>query len=297
MVIYRWFHNDNPGTTINPGFMVDDAGKTYTVKPSDNEELIGVEVSYVDNSGDPSAIKGIMYLTVGTRLIRPEEGEEDNDNTLTPASPDESSQVESGNGSDTITDSTGNDIIEGGLGDDTIDLGSGDSDSDTVIYGIGDQTAQDGGDDITNFEWGKDRFIFSLESSTETDALTDLASFVNYITAGTPDDLSDDQFRVTFAFDFLGDPMAPTAEVKGIYLHFSDSVFYGGGRISMPILEIEFSENLPDDTIIDDVFGGDVSAGIDSASGLVKLEYLNALLGGDDDFEAIGFQVVAPDAV
>ena len=284
---YKWFHADNEAVAIS-------TEATYTTTTADIGKQIGVSYTHEDNAGNLSPVEFILGDVVRADHTV---ADADEDNVIDLSAETNPTHVDAGNGADSVTDGQGDDVVIGGRGDDDIDLGSGpadtaDSDSDVVVYGIGDQTAQDGGDDITNFEWGKDRFIFSLESDTETDALTDLASFINYITAGTPNDLADDQFRVTFALDFPEDISATTAEVKGIYLHFSDSVFYGGGRISMPILEIEFSENLPDATIIDKVFGGDVSAGIDSASGLVKLEYLNALLGGDDDFEAIGYQII-----
>ena len=288
-MIYRWFHADDDTGNIGGD------SASYTIKVSDVGARIGVGVTYTDNNREVFEVIQIL----GENHIVGREFTVENpnaDNTLT--LPDNrGSEVNAGDGSDSVTDGSGDDVIDGGRGDDDIDLGGSSGDSDTIIYGIGDQTAQGGGDDITDFERGRDKFIFSLEASTETNALTNLAEFINYIGGGTPNDLSDDQFRVTFALDFPEDISATTAEVKGIYLHFSNGVFYSGGRISMPILEIGFSENLPDNTIINDVFGGDVSNGIDSVSGLVKLEYLNALLGGNDEFDAIGFQVVAPDAI
>ena len=290
---YRWFHKGNAAFTI------DDSGNEYTVKGDDVGKIIGVEVRYTDNVPHRDSVVEVMYLTVGTRLIRPPADEIDNDNTIS-ASPDESSQIEGGDGSDTITDGTGNDIIEGGLGDDTIDLGAdaSGSDSDTVIYGIGGQTAQDGGDDITNFRRGQDKFVFSLESDTEgVSDITNMDSFLNFITKGT-DDTSDDEFLVQLDFDF-----SSGVKLTGVNLHFTNSVFFSGGRISMPIVEIDFATSTAIDgvdAIANEIFGGieNLKAGLNpSNSTLTDLDYLNRLFGGDDEFEAIGFQVVEPDMV
>ena len=290
---YRWFHKGNAAFTI------DDSGNEYTVKGDDVGKIIGVEVRYTDNVPHRDSVVEVMYLTVGTRLIRPPADEIDNDNTIS-ASPDESSQIEGGDGSDTITDGTGNDIIEGGLGDDTIDLGAdaSGSDSDTVIYGIGGQTAQDGGDDITNFNRGKDKFVFSLESNTETRAITNLDELFTFITKGT-ETVYDDEFLVHLDFDFSGDAPA----LDGVNFHFTDGVFYSGGRISMPIVEIDFAESSVIhgvENIIAEVFGNEnnLREGLNPRAGiLTDLDYLNALFGGDDEFEAIGFQIVEPDMV
>ena len=288
VVTYRWFHKDDPDKDIG-------TGSTYTVADTDDGQIIGVEVDYTDKSGATPSVTEIMELTVGAlRLIRPAKGEEDNDNTLMPLSLDESSRIEGGNGSDTITDGKGNDIIEGGLGNDRIDLGNGNGDSDELIYRIGDQVAKDGADVITNFERGKDKFIFSLESNAETDALTDLASFVNYIAGGTPDTWVDDQFNVMLALNIPDDPDAQYSPVNGVYLQFSESTIYSGGRLSMPIVHIEFSENI-ETQALSDLFDGDGSVGFNNI--FLKPEYLNALMGGNDDFLAIDFQVAEPDMV
>ncbi len=289
-IIYRWFHNDNPGTTINPGFMVDDAGKTYTIKPSDNEELIGVEVSYVDNSGAPSAIKGIMYLTVGTRLIRPPEDEIDNDNTIS-ALPDESSQVESGDGADTITDGAGNDIIDGGRGDDNIDLMNGDGDVDTVLFRFSDDgVALDGGDIVTNFERGKDKIKFILERTSETADIDDYDGMLDYIVGGTPDDLIDDKFWVLPNFKLDGGKTT----LGGISFHFQDSVYFSGGRVSMPIFEIKFADPLGLNEARDIFSDVDDISSLFSRQGLLTdLYYLDDLFGGDGAIEFF----IEPDVV
>ena len=291
-VSYYWFHNDSLGLPIHDG------SNEYTVSEDDIGEIIGVTVRYTDNTDDRTNVMEVMYLTVGTRLIRPPEDEIDNDNVLMPLSPDESSQIEGGDGSDTITDGTGNDIIDGGLGDDTIDLGAdaSGSDSDTVIYGIGDQTAQDGGDGVANFKRGQDKFIFSLKSDLDgVSAIQDMDGFLNFITKGT-DDLSDDEFWVLFSIKTPANPATQKAEVDGIYLHFNDSVFYSGGRVSMPIVKIQFSENLDTREKIEEIFDGDIAANVKRGI-LTNLDYLNDVLGGDDDFDAIGYRIVEPDMV
>ena len=272
--VYRWFYASAPDGTIGTD------STTYTVTAADAGEVIGVGVTYTDNNDVSFEVTTMLDAVNEVGYIVPNP---DGENTITiPGT--QGMEVDAGDGSDTITSGTGDDTIIGGLGDDTIDLGTGE-DEDTVVYTIGGQTAQDGGDGIANFKRGQDKFVFSLESNTETMALEDMADFINYINNGTPDDISDDQFYVLFALDLPTDP-AEEVEVRGLYLHFNDSVFYSGGRISMPIVVIQFSENLSKKEVVN-LFGGEIQDHVRGGI-LTNLDYLDDLFGGED---SVGFQV------
>ena len=279
--VYRWFYAREPAGNIGTD------STTYTVTAADAGEVIGVGVTYTDNNNVSFEVITMLDAVNEVGYIVPNP---DGENTITiPGT--QGMEVDAGDGSDTITSSAGDDTIIGGLGDDVIDLGTGD-DEDTVIYTIGGQTAQDGGDDITNFNRGKDKFVFSLESNADTMAITNLDELFTFINKGT-ETVYDDEFLVHLDFDFSGDAPA----LDGVNFHFTDGVFYSGGRISMPIVEIDFAESSVihgAENIITEVFGNEnnLREGLNPrAAILTDLEYLNALFGGDDQFEAIGFQL------
>ena len=279
--VYRWFYASAPDGNIGTD------STTYTVTAADAGEVIGVGVTYTDNNNVSFEVTTMLDAVNEVGYIVPNP---DGENTITiPGT--QGMEVDAGDGSDTITSSAGDDTIIGGLGDDVIDLGTGD-DEDTVIYTIGGQTAQDGGDDITNFNRGKDKFVFSLEATEETRKITNLDELFTFINKGT-ETVYDDEFLVHLDFDFSGDAPA----LDGVNFHFTDGVFYSGGRISMPIVEIDFAESSVihgAENIIAEVFGNEnnLREGLNPrAAILTDLEYLNALFGGDDQFEAIGFQL------
>ena len=288
---FFWYHvGDDP--SVIPTTAITGSGNqaTYVTTDADVGETIAVRYTYTDGDGNVQNV----YADVGMPVRKAydfggENPDDDNDIDLT-SEPDPI-RVDAGDGSDTITDSQHDDLIIGGLGDDDIDLGTND-DKDTVVYGIGGQTAQDGGDDITNFKRGQDKFIFSFKSDiTGVSAINDLDSLLHFITKGD-DDLANDEFLVHFDFDFSGGGVS----LDGVNFHFTDSVYFSGGRISMPIVEIDFAESIDGaDTIANEIFGGmeNLKASVDPRAGiLTDFEYLNILLGGDDEFEAIGFQII-----
>jgi type III secretion system FlhB-like substrate exporter len=195
---WRWFHKHNPDATIG-------TGDSYTLTEADRGAKIGVEYTYSDvvdaaNSTTSKAI-AILETELARVVVTPAAPAEDTDITLgdtdnDPQTPDVGSKVDAGDGSDTITGGAGNDEITGGKGDDKIDLGASDTDTDVVIYGIGGQSAKDGGDNISNFNRGVDQFVFSLDSNqAEVSDVSDYDSFIDYITKGTAT-LDDDEFRV-----------------------------------------------------------------------------------------------------
>lgn len=203
------------------------------------------------------------------------------DTTITIA-PQTASRVEAGDGSDTITDGNRNDIIIGGKGDNVIDLGYNQEgkDQDQVVYGIGDQSAKDGGDIITNFNRGRDSFIFSLEENSKTDAIDSLDEFLTYVMSGTPDAFHDDQLLIVL--NLTTDDQG-NVELPGLSFHFQDSVSFGGGRIAIPVVKIQFSETLDQQAIIS-ALGGDKATALSSITLdgiLTNLDYLDDLMGGE----------------
>ena len=282
---WRWFYLDTPFASIG-------TGTTYTVKEEDRGEFIGVARVYEDGKGGKglgeNEVREVFVSIVPRVAITPEENTEESDNTVA-AQPDKASIVQTGDGSDIITDGSRNDLIIGGLGDDKIDLGSDPDgfDQDQVIYAIGDQTAEDGGDMITNFTRGRDSFIFKLSANAETTAILDMDDFINYLNGGTADDLSDDQLLVGLNFDLDSEG---EIELNGLSFHFADSVFFGGGRVSIPVVTISFADPLDKAAIIN-VLGGDeatIPNIVNSDGILTDLSYLDDLLGGPD---AVGYQV------
>ena len=134
---------------------------------------------------------------------------------------------------------------------------------------------------------GADSFIFELAANTETNAIQDMDDFISYLNGGTPDDLSDDQLLVGLDFNINSDG---NVELTGLTFHFEDSVFFGGGRISIPVVTIDFSNPMTEAQIIS-ALGGDeaVAATLVNSDGiLTNLDYLDDLLGGPD---AVGYQV------
>ena len=282
---WRWFYLDTPFASIG-------TGTTYTVKEEDRGEFIGVARVYEDGKGGKglgeNEVREVFVSIVPRVAITPEENTEESDSTVA-AQPDKASIVQTGDGSDIITDGSRNDLIIGGLGDDKIDLGSDPDgfDQDQVIYAIGDQTAEDGGDMITNFTRGRDSFIFKLSANAETNAILDMDDFINYLNGGTADDLSDDQLLVGLNLDLDSEGKI---ELNGLSFHFADSVFFGGGRVSIPVVTISFADPLDKAAIIN-VLGGDeatIPNIVNSDGILTDLSYLDDLLGGPD---AVGYQV------
>ena len=282
---WRWFYVDAPFTSIG-------SGTTYTISESDRGEQIGVARVYQDQAGDKpifeNEVREVFGLVVPRAEVNPETGTESNDNTIA-VQADVASKVSAGDGSDTISDGNRNDVIIGGLGDDTIDLGhdADGNDRDQVIYRIGDQTGTDGGDTITNFNRGHDSFVFELANNAETSDISDMDSFLSYLNGGTASDLSDDQLLVGLNFDV---DTSGNVGLNGLTLQFEDSVFFSGGRISIPVVMINFADPLDRDQIVEALGGEEAAiANIVNSDGiLTDLSYLDDLLGGPD---AIGYQI------
>jgi hypothetical protein len=289
-ISFKWFYASDPDTVIG-------TGDSYIVKAADRGEKIGLERTYTDIYGNQDKVVDILdvevlrvEITTPTPPVSPSPSAPPQpvDTTVT-VEPETASKVKAGDGSDTITDGNRNDIIIGGKGDDVIDLGHDEEgkDQDQVVYGIGDQSAKDGGDTITNFNRGRDSFIFSLEANSDTNAIDSLDDFLDYVIGSTPNDLSDDQLLVGLNFNFnsLG-----SVELTGISFHFHDSVSFGGGRVAIPIVTVHFSEALDQQAIIN-ALGGDLQTALTSFNSdgiLTNIDYLDDLMGG---VGSIGYQI------
>ena len=283
---WRWFHVSDPDTTIG-------MGAEYQIEESDRRKIIGVEHSYNDGSrADDFVFTSTLDVAVPRLIMSVPDSEKDQDHTLIIPDGNNGAVLQGGNGADTITAGDGDDLIEGGLGDDMIDLEKDNQDQDEVMYRIGNRYNRDGGDGITNFNRGQDTLIFSIDrSDAEANGFTlqdgaDIDDFIVYLQNNTPDDLSDDQFLVMLNFDFD----SPTPSLEGLSFHFQDSVFFTGGRISMPIMQVVFAEPMGGAEIMDVITGEGASfSDVLFRNGMLKdLNYLDDFLGGAD---SLGFSV------
>ena len=278
-----WFYQSKPDQEIGDGT------STYTVREQDSGEQICVRITYMDGNGRPEIVQARLEDVVQRVVIKPDAEDADKDKTYT-AEADKATKVEAGTGADHVRDGNRNDVIDGGKGDDEIDLSASKEDNDVVIYGIGNQMASDGADSITSFVRGRDKFVFQLKQSDIDAGNIDLSQddgyegFINYVTKGT-EDLIDDQFWVNFNFS-IGEN---GVQMDGISFHFKDSTFFSGGRISMPIVSIEFADPLSVDEVREAYSGRDKSTPLVKQGLLSDFDYLDDFLGGDG---AVGFEII-----
>ena len=278
-----WFYQSKPDQEIGDG------SATYTVREQDSGEQICVRITYMDGNGRPEIVQARLEDVVQRVVIKPDAADADKDKTYT-AEADKATKVEAGTGADHVRDGNRNDVIDGGKGDDEIDLSASKEDNDVVIYGIGNQMASDGADSITSFVRGRDKFVFQLKQSDIDAGNIDLSQddgyegFINYVTKGT-EDLIDDQFWVNFNFS-IGEN---GVQMDGISFHFKDSTFFSGGRISMPIVSIEFADPLSVDEVREAYSGRDKSTPLVKQGLLSDFDYLDDFLGGDG---AVGFEII-----
>ena len=278
-----WFYQSKPDQEIGDG------SSTYTVREEDSGEQICVRITYMDGNGRPEIVQARLEEVVQRVVIKPDAEDADKDKTYT-AEADKATKVEAGTGADHVRDGMRNDVINGGKGDDEIDLSASKEDNDVVIYGIGNQMASDGADKITSFVRGRDKFVFQLKQSDIDAGNIDLSEddgyegFINYVTKGT-EDLIDDQFWVNFNFS-IGEN---GVQMDGISFHFKDSTFFSGGRISMPIVSIEFADPLSVDEVREAYSGRDKSTPLVKQGLLSDFDYLDDFLGGDG---AVGFEII-----
>ena len=276
--VWQWFYKSAPDTVIA-------TGEIYTIREEDRGEKLGVRRVYEDSIGDTSTT--LQLKTPVKRVhVNPENPSEQDHHMK--AKDGQASTIIAGDGADDIQDGTRNDVIIGGKGDDKINLGGNTNhdDEDEVIYTMGDHMAKDGGDQITGFTRGRDKFIFAMDSTPESAGITDMDAFLNYVRNGT-EQVNDDQFLVQLNFIFLPDD---TPMLDGLLFHFSNADYFDGGRVSVPMVMLSFAEAMSKDDVIA-VFGSDksdVHANVNGNGILTNLDYLDDLLGGED---ALGFQI------
>ena len=278
-----WFYKSNPETDIGDG------SATYTVQAGDAGEQIGVRLTYTDGRGHGDTAETHLTEAVQRVVIKSYAQDAGKDKTYT-AETDKATHIEAGGGADHVRDGNRNDVINGGKGDDEIDLSASKEDNDVVVYGIGNQMASGGADRITSFVRGRDKFVFQLKQSDIDAGDIDLSAddgyegFINYVTKGT-EDLIDDQFWVNLNFS-IGEN---GVQMDGISFHFKDSTFFSGGRISMPIVSIEFADPLSINEVREVYSGRDKSTPLVKQGLLSDFDYLDDFLGGDG---AVGFEIV-----
>ena len=278
-----WFYQSKPDEDIGDG------SATYAIKGSDANEQIGVRLTYTDGNGRPGIVEARLEEAVKRVVIKPDAEDAGKDKTYT-VETNKATKVEGGTGADRVRDGERNDIINGGQGDDEIDLGASKTDNDVVVYGIGNQMASDGSDSITGFVRGRDKFVFQLkQSDIDASGMTlgkddGIEAFIDYVTKNTAR-LGDDEFMVSLNFDFF---TSDEITLSGISFLFEDSTFFSGGRISMPIVSIEFADAVALDELSEIVSTSDTPV-VNRQGLIVDLDYLDDFLGGDD---SVGFEII-----
>ena len=278
-----WFYKNKPDQDIGDG------SATYTIREQDSGEQIGVRITYMDGNGRTEIVQTQLQEAVQRVVIKPDAEDASKDKTYT-AETDKATKVEGGTGADHVRDGNRNDIIDGGQGDDEIDLSTSREDSDVVVYGIGNQMASDGSDSITGFVRGRDKFVFQLkQSDIDASGMTlgkddGIEAFMDYVTKNTAR-LGDDEFIVSLNFDFF---TSDEITLSGISFLFEDSTFFSGGRISMPIVSIEFADAVALDELSEIVSTSDTPV-VNRQGLIVDLDYLDDFLGGDD---SVGFEII-----
>ena len=220
----------------------------------------------------------------------------DQDNTIDLSTETTSQRVEAGDGSDIITGGQDDDQIDGGAGDDdiiltrTVNNVEEDAGADEVLYtfdhaGIG----IDGGDAIRGFKRGQDKLKLVVNSD-RTD-ITTLTEFLQSLEGADGEALTDDDaFTVTIMWGFDGDG---NFYFDGVLLHFKDATAFGGGRVSSPVVQITFDEQLDLDDLIE-ILGGADNVADNFDGGLTAFKNLDEVLPrlfgeGSIDFVVIPF--------
>ena len=166
-------------------------------------------------------------------------------------------KIEAGDGSDDIIGSQRDDQIDGGAGDDEIKLTrtvnnvEEDAGADEVLYTFDyDGVGIDGGDEIVGFKRGQDKLTFVIERNFDS-----LTAFLESLNGEDGEDLTaDDAFVVTMQWgtDTNGD-----FYFDSVLLHFKDASAFGGGRVSSPLVQITFDEQLDFDDLVEILGGAD----------------------------------------
>jgi hypothetical protein len=114
------------------------------------------------------------------------------------------------------------------------------------------------------------------------------------VTKGT-DTLDDDEFLVQLKIGMDDDR---NTQIEGLFFHFSSSPHYHDGRVSLPLVQIQFAEPVNEAGILD-IFKDDnnwpvhMTDILDDNLVLTDLDYLDDILGGEN---AIGY-IIVPELV
>ncbi len=277
---------------INAGLIV------YRPPGSDSGRNETFTFTFTDDAGT-SVIDVTLQIT-SREVFEGESPEEDN--TIDLSGETLPQKINAGDGSDDIIGGRGNDQIDGGAGDDDITLTLPDDDdgnpveagADEVLYTFGyDGVGIDGGDQITGFRRGQDKL--KLVVNSDRNDVTNLTEFLASLNGADNVDLTDDDaFTVTMLW---GTDSDGAFYFYGVSLHFKDATAFGGGRVSSPIVQIIFDEQLSLGDLIGILGGEDeVANNFDFTHAAVKnLAFvLPRLFGGNN---SIDFVVLNPPTV
>ena len=171
------------------------------------------------------------------------------------------------------------DQIDGGAGDDEIKLTrtvnnvEEDAGADEVLYTFGyDGVGIDGGDEIVGFKRGQDKVTFVVQDSRQ---FANLEEFLGSLKGVDDEDLTaDDAFIATMMW---GLDENGVFYFDGVLLHFKEGTFFGGGRISSPVVSITFDERLDFDDLVE-ILGGAENVANNFDGGLTAFKNLDEVL-------------------
>lgn len=266
------------------------------VRSNPNFVVTGGEYDPITGEYALATYRGSAYLAVEVIESITLDGDDrdidlaDRGNPQTPEADYRGKRVIGNDNYNQIRDGHGDDILRGNAGDDEIWLTTTPNDLDRVVYRIGVHSTSDGADIIRGFVRGVDRLILSLPDSAEARALSSFNHLIDYINGGTPHDLNDDQFMVLLDFAFDANNVAM---LNGLSFHFQNGAFNNGGRVSLPVVRLTFSDPIDSASLIKiflDVDPVVIPTIINSDGVLTDLNYFDDVMGGAN---AVGYIVEA----
>ena len=249
LLVYTITTLPDAGRLLKSGTQLNN-GETFTQADINN----GL-ITYVPDVGNPSTSQSNpLSFTISdgeadieeTLQITSREVFEDEtpaqDNTIDRSEQTTPQKIEAGDGSETITGGQKDDQIDGGAGDDkiiltrTVNNVEEDAGADEVLYTFGyDGVGIDGGDEIVGFKRGQDKVTFVVQDSRQ---FANLEEFLGSLKGADGEALTDDDaFIVTMVWGFDENS---AFYFDGVLLHFKEGTFFGGGRISSPVVSDHF---------------------------------------------------------
>ncbi len=234
--IYQWVRS---GTDIDGA-----SNATYTLTPDDVGNSITVRVSFTDEGtfsnsltsvganavNPPAAFAAAVRAQAASPVIT---GDGSGGDTLDGTSASE--VIQGGDGTDAITTGGGGDVVASGYGDDTVTLGAGE---DIIIHrfesnSTGTWRNDDGGDIITDFVRGEDKFY--LLDTNDTAPVTGLGAFtegyfssgsaVFQIIIGATGMVEGFRFSIAGVFDDNGPKAGGTGTTSNIIVNYAPESF------------------------------------------------------------------------